>query len=55
MAKALATYYKFRGLYNSSELERVLSENRVSGVKVTRLQEKFNTSVKNITGTDFVV
>lgn len=49
MRRALETYYKFRGMFNSGELERVQAENRISGVKVARLQNNFNTAVGAIT------
>lgn len=49
MRRALETYYKFRGMFNSGELERVQAENRISGVKVAQLQNNFNSAVGAIT------
>ncbi|XP_067933095.1 coiled-coil domain-containing protein 178-like [Watersipora subatra] len=49
MHRALETYYKFRGMFNSGELERVQAENRISGKKLANLQEHFNQAVGGIT------
>ena len=50
MHRAQETYYKFRGMFNSGELERVQAENRISGRKLARLQDHFNSAVGDITG-----
>lgn len=50
MHRALVTYYKFRGMFNSGELDRVEAENRISGRKLARLQDHFTEAVGGITG-----
>lgn len=54
MTRALETYYKFRGMFNSGELDRVQAENRISGRKLALLQDNFTGAVDGITSKPYL-
>ena len=49
MRGALLEYYKYRGLYNESELKRMDHESHFNGVRVSELQDDLDTALKKIT------
>lgn len=49
MHGAMMEYYKYRGLYNSSELARMEDMSSKNGEKVTNLQESMDNALRNIT------
>ncbi len=48
MHAALQEYYKYRGLYNQSELNRMETESGTNAVKVTELQESMDVALEDI-------
>ena len=49
MHGAMLEYYKYRGLYNTSELSRMEDLSFSNSKKVTALQENMDVALKNIT------
>lgn len=49
MHSAMLEYYKYRGLYNTSELTRMEDSSYSNSKKVTALQENMDSALKNIT------
>ena len=49
MHSAMLEYYKYRGLYNTSELARMEDLSFTNSKKVTDLQENMDQALKNIT------
>ena len=49
MHSAMLEYYKYRGLYNTSELNRMEDSSYSNSKKVTALQENMDSALKNIT------
>lgn len=49
MHSAMLEYYKYRGLYNTSELSRMEDLSFANSKKVTDLQENMDRALKNIT------
>ena len=48
MRAAMMQYYKYRGLYNESELGRMEKESNQNGVTVGRLQTEMDEALENI-------
>lgn len=49
MHAAMSEYYKYRGMYNQSELERMKTESSLNGSRVSSLQEDMDKALKKIT------
>lgn len=49
MHAAMSEYYKYRGMYNQSELERMKTESSLNGSRVSYLQEDMDKALKKIT------
>ena len=48
MHAAMLEYYKFRGLYNQSELSRMEKDSNVNGVRVGNLQTSMDSALDKI-------
>jgi len=49
MHTALLEYFKYRGLYNQSELQRMEEDSHQNGVKVGSLQDQMDAALEKIT------